>query len=123
MGTDRHVRARCLPRRGPGRGFPVIGYGPPKGRRFDLTQVQAGLAVSADGGIPLRARVFGGSAAEVSQVVGAMKDLRAMAGTRAFLMIADSKPVSYSNVSALLQAGVEAEDSTSSPLRPALQDP
>ncbi|MFI6494977.1 DUF4277 domain-containing protein [Streptomyces sp. NPDC050564] len=60
--------------------FPVIGYGHPKDRRFDLKQVQAGLAVSADGGIPLHARVFGGGAAEVSQVVGAMKDLRAMAG-------------------------------------------
>ncbi|RZB19576.1 hypothetical protein StrepF001_12590 [Streptomyces sp. F001] len=61
--------------------------------------------MSADGGIPLHARVFGG-AAEVSQVVGAMKDLRTMAGERDFLMVADSKLVSYSNVSALLAAGV-----------------
>jgi transposase len=87
--------------------FPVIGYGHPKDRRVDLKQVQAGLAVTADGGIPLHARVFGGPAAEVSQVVGAMKDLRAMAGTRDFLMVADSKLVSYSNVRALLEAGVE----------------
>ncbi|MEU2718511.1 hypothetical protein [Streptomyces sp. NPDC007205] len=76
-----------------GEDFPVIGYGYPKDRRFDLKQVQAGLAVSADGGIPLRARVFGGGAAEVSQVAGAMKDLRAMAGKRDFLMVADSKLV------------------------------
>ncbi|MBO4254923.1 IS1634 family transposase [Streptomyces griseorubiginosus] len=87
--------------------FPVIGYGHPKDRRLDLKQVQAGLAVSADGGIPLHARVFGGGAAEVSQVVGAMKDLRAMAGERDFLMVADSKLVSYSNIRALLAAGVE----------------
>ncbi|WP_151476879.1 hypothetical protein [Streptomyces albicerus] len=63
--------------------------------------------MSADGGIPLHARVFGGGAAEVSQVVGAMKDLRAMAGERDFLMVADSKLVSYSNVCALLAAGVQ----------------
>ncbi|MET7544141.1 IS1634 family transposase, partial [Streptomyces sp. NPDC005507] len=87
--------------------YPVIGYGHPKDRRVDLKQVQAGLAVSADGGIPVHARVFSGGAAEVSQVVGAMKDLRAMAGAQKFLMVADSKLVSYANVSALLAAGVE----------------
>ncbi len=87
--------------------FPVIGYGHPKDRRFDLKQVQAGLAVSADGGIPLHARVFAGGTAEFSQVVGAMKDLRAMAGERDFLMVADSKLVSYSNARALLAAGVQ----------------
>ncbi len=53
------------------------------------------------------ARVFGGPAAEVSQGVGALKDLRAMAGTCCFLMVVDSKLVSYSNVGALLEAGVE----------------
>ncbi|MGP4052334.1 hypothetical protein [Streptomyces sp. 2A115] len=63
--------------------------------------------MTADGGTPLHARVFGGPAAEVSQVVGAMKDLRTMAGTRDFLMVADSKLVSYDNVTALLAAGVQ----------------
>lgn len=87
--------------------YPVISYGHPKDRRVDLKQVQAGLAVSADGGIPVHARVFGGGAAEVSQVVGAMKDLRAMAGEQKFLMVADSKLVSYTNVTALLAAGVD----------------
>jgi transposase len=86
--------------------FPVINYGHPKDRRVDLKQVQAGLAVTADGGIPLHARVFDGPAAEVSQVVGAMKDLRTMAGTRDFLMVADSKLVSYANLTALLASGV-----------------
>ncbi|MFD7916345.1 IS1634 family transposase [Streptomyces sp. NPDC059752] len=86
--------------------FPVIGYGHPKDRRVDLKQVQAGLAVSADGGIPVHARVFGGGAAEVSQVVGAMKDLREMAGEQGFLLVADSKLVSYANVAALLEAKV-----------------
>ncbi|MFE3496667.1 DUF4277 domain-containing protein [Streptomyces sp. NPDC059175] len=64
--------------------YPVIGYGHPKDRRVDLKQVQAGLAVSADGGIPVHARVFGGGTAEVSQVVGAMRDLSAMAGEQEF---------------------------------------
>ncbi|WP_331768001.1 IS1634 family transposase [Embleya sp. NBC_00896] len=86
--------------------YPVIKYGHPKDRRVDLKQVQAGLAVSADGGIPVHTRVFGGGAAEVSQVVGAMKDLRVMAGEQKFLMVADSKLVSYSNIAALLQADV-----------------
>jgi hypothetical protein len=86
--------------------YPVIGYGRPKDRRVDLKQVQAGLAVSADGGIPVHARVFDGGAAEVGQVVGAMKDLQGMAGAREFLMVADSKLVSYTNVAALLAAGV-----------------
>jgi transposase len=96
----------AYPAEGQDEDFPVLGYGHPKDRRVDLKQVQAGLAVTADGGIPLHARVFDGPAAEVSQVVGAMKDLRTMAGTRGFLMVADSKLVSYANVTALLAAGV-----------------
>ncbi|MFJ9445893.1 IS1634 family transposase [Kitasatospora sp. NPDC101235] len=86
--------------------FPVIKYGHPKDRRTDLKQVQAGLAVTGDGGIPVHARVFGGGAAEVSQVVGAMKDLRKLAGRQEFLMVADAKLVSYANVSALVEAEV-----------------
>ncbi|MDH6221589.1 IS1634 family transposase [Streptomyces pseudovenezuelae] len=85
--------------------FPVIKHGHPKDRRVDLKQVQAGLAVTGDGGIPVHARVFGGGAAEVSQVVGAMKDLRKLAGEPGFLLVADSKLVSYANVAALLAAG------------------
>ncbi|MCW2858230.1 MAG: transposase [Marmoricola sp.] len=80
---------------GPGRGgvggdagqdeqYPVVKHGHPKDRRVDLKQVQSGLAMSADGAIPVHARVFGGGAAEVSQVVGAMKDLQAMAGEQKF---------------------------------------
>ncbi|WP_229865074.1 IS1634 family transposase [Streptomyces naganishii] len=87
--------------------YPLIGYGRPKDRRFELKQVQAGLAVSADGGVPVHARVFGGGAAEASQVVGAMRDLSQLAGEQKFLMVADSKLVSYRNVAALLQAGAE----------------
>ncbi|WP_330433966.1 IS1634 family transposase [Streptomyces sp. NBC_00825] len=97
----------AYPAEGQDEGFPVIGYGHPKDRRTDLKQVQAGLAVAADGSIPLHARVFDGPAAEVSQIVGAMKDLRTMAGPCDFLMVADSKLVSYASVTALLAAGVQ----------------
>ncbi|MGW1091531.1 IS1634 family transposase [Streptomyces sp. NPDC002596] len=100
----------AYPAEGQDEDFPVIGYGHPKDQCVDLKQVQAGLAVCADGGIPVHVRVFDGSAAEVSQVVGAMKemkDLRTMAGTRDFLMVADSKLVPYSNVAALLTARVQ----------------
>jgi transposase len=86
--------------------FPVIKYGHPKDRRMDLKQVQAGIAVTGDGSIPVHARVFDGGAAEVSQVVGAMKDLRKLAGEQEFLMVADAKLVSYANIAALLEAGV-----------------
>ncbi|MGW7610522.1 hypothetical protein ACWGKW_25230 [Streptomyces sp. NPDC054766] len=41
---------------------PLIGYRYPEDRRADLKQVQAGLAASADGGIPVHACVFGGGA-------------------------------------------------------------
>lgn len=88
-------------------GYPQIKHGHPKDRRFDLKQVQAGLGVSADGGIPVLAKVFDGGAAEVSQVVDAMKALKQVAGPRRFLMVADSKLVSWGNVTALVAAGVD----------------
>ncbi|MFJ7280217.1 IS1634 family transposase [Kitasatospora sp. NPDC098663] len=86
--------------------FPQVKYGHPKDRRVDLKQVQAGLAVSGDGGIPLFHRVYDGGAGEVAQVVGAMNALRKMADRRDFLLVADSKLVSHPNVTALLDAKV-----------------
>ena len=44
-------------------------FGHPKDGRPDLLQVQAGLAVSADGGVPLWHRAYNGGAGEVAQVV------------------------------------------------------
>jgi transposase len=87
--------------------FPQIKHGHPKDRRFDLKQVQAGLGVAGDGGIPVFSKVFDGGAAEVSQVVDTMKALKGIAGPRRFLMVADSKLVSWANVTALVAAGVE----------------
>ncbi|WP_093471677.1 MULTISPECIES: hypothetical protein [unclassified Streptomyces] len=54
----------------------------------------------------MHARVFDGGTAEVSQVVGAMKDLRRLAGPQEFLMVADAELVSYPHIAALLEAGV-----------------
>lgn len=88
-------------------GFPQVKYGHPKDRRVDLKQVQAGLAVSRDGGIPVFHRAYDGGAGEVAQVVGAMKALRKIAGRKDFLLVADSKLVSYPNISALLDAKVD----------------
>jgi hypothetical protein len=89
----------------PGEGYPAPGWGHPKDRRTDLKQIQAGIAVSGDGGIPVFHRAFGGGAGEVSQVVGAMTALQKIAGERDFLLIGDSKLISYGNVTAMNAAG------------------
>jgi transposase len=81
-------------------------YGKPKDRRPDLKQIQCGLAVTGDGGIPVFHRAYDGGAGEVNQVTGAMESLRAMAGERRFLLVGDSKLISYDNVRALLGADV-----------------
>lgn len=82
-------------------------FGHPKDRRPDLKQVQAGLAVSGDGGVPIVHRAFDGGAGEVSQVVGAMTALRQIAGPRQFLLVGDSKLISYPNLRDMSAAGVE----------------
>ncbi len=81
-------------------------YGHPKDRRPDLKQVQAGLAVAADGGVPIWHHAYSGGAGEVAQVVPAMEALSGLAGERRFLMVGDSKLVSYPNLRAMIDAGV-----------------
>ncbi len=87
-------------------GYPVPDWGHPKDRRADLKQIQAGIAVTADGGIPIFHRAYDGNAAEVSQVVDAMEHFRALANPRPFLLIGDSKLISYTNVTAMITAKV-----------------
>ena len=82
--------------------FPAPGYGHPKDRRTDLKQIQAGIAVSGDGGIPVWHRAYDGGAGEVAQVVDAMTHLKTLAGPRGFLMVGDSKLISYGNVTAMI---------------------
>ncbi|MGH8931252.1 MAG: IS1634 family transposase [Egibacteraceae bacterium] len=87
-------------------GFAQPRYGHPKDRRPDLKQVQTGLGVTADGGVPVFHRAYDGGAGEVSQVTGAMQALREIAGERKLLLVGDSKLVSYANLAAMIEAGV-----------------
>ncbi len=81
--------------------YPAPRWGHPKDRRPDLKQIQTGLAVSGDGGIPVFHRPYSGGAAEVAQVVGAMTALRQIAGRRPFLLVGDSKLISHTNAAAM----------------------
>jgi hypothetical protein len=92
---------------GPEEGFIAPRFGHPKDRRPDLKQVQTGLAVSGDGGVPVFHRAYDGGAGEVAQVAGAMRALRALAGPRRFLLVGDSKLISYANLRDLLAAEVD----------------
>jgi hypothetical protein len=57
--------------------------------------------------VPVFHRAYHGGAGEIAQVTGAMESLRKLAGPRTFLMVGDSKLVSYPNLSALIEAEVE----------------
>jgi transposase len=86
--------------------YPAPKFGHPKDRRVDLKQIQAGIAATGDGGIPVFHRAYDGGAGEVAQVVGAMTALKNMATPQEILLIGDSKLVSYDNVSAMIASGV-----------------
>src|SRR6266705_591611 len=81
--------------------YPAPRWGHPRDRRPDLKQIQTGLAVSGDGGIPVFRQAYDGGAAEVAQVVGAMTALRQIAGPRPFLLAGDSKLISCTNAAAM----------------------
>src|SRR5215213_8250698 len=87
-------------------GFAEPSYGHPKDRRADLKQIQAGLGVTGDGGIPIFHQAFDGRAGEINQVVGAMESLRAMCEPRRFLLVGDTKLISYGNVASMARAGM-----------------
>jgi transposase len=86
--------------------YPAPAWGHPKDRRPDLKQIQAGIAVSADGAIPVFHQVYDGGAGEVAQVIDAMHALQELAATPGFLMVGDSKLLSYGNITAMTEAGV-----------------
>lgn len=81
-------------------------FGHPKDRRPDLKQIQAGVATAADGAVPVFFKPYDGGAGEVGQVVGAMEALRRLAGPRRFLLVGDSKLLSYTNIAAMITAEV-----------------
>ncbi|MFI5937355.1 IS1634 family transposase [Actinoplanes sp. NPDC051494] len=86
--------------------YPQPGWGHPKDRRPDLKQIQAGIAVSADGAVPVFHQVYDGGAGEIAQVVDAMHALQDLADTPGFLMVGDSKLISYGNLSAMTDTAV-----------------
>jgi transposase len=90
----------------PEAGFAQPRWGKPKDRRPDLKQVQTGLAVAGDGGVPVWHRAYDGGAGEVAQVVGAMTQLKALAGQRELLLVGDSKLLSRGNIVAMTTAKV-----------------
>lgn len=87
-------------------GFAQPRWGKPKDRRLDLKQVQTGLAVSGDGGVPVWHRAYDGGAGEVAQVVGAMTRLKDLAAERELLLVGDSKLISRGNILAMNTARV-----------------
>jgi transposase len=90
----------------PDEGYAQPKFGHPKDRRADLKQIQAGVATAADGAVPVFWQPYDGGAGEVSQVTGAMEALRKLAGPRRFLLVGDSKLLSYANIAALTEARV-----------------
>src|SRR5207248_7555515 len=73
---------------------PAPAYGHPKDRRTDLKQIQAGIAVTADGAIPVFGHAYDGNAAEIAQVTDTMRALQTLALPRSFLLVGDSKLIS-----------------------------
>jgi len=86
---------------------PAPRFGHPKDRRPDLKQIQTGLAVTGDGAVPVFHRAYDSGAGEVSQVTAAMRACQDLAGPRRFLLIGDSKLVSYTNLCDMVDAGVD----------------
>jgi len=86
---------------------PAPRFGHPKDRRPDLKQIQAGLMVTGDGAVPVLHRAYSGGAGEVGQVVAAMRACQKLAAPRRFLLVGDSKLVSYANLRDMSEAGVE----------------
>jgi transposase len=86
---------------------PAPRFGRPKDWRPDLKQIQAGLAVTGDEAAPVFHRGYDGGAGEVSQVAAAMRACQDLAGRRRFLLIGDSKLVSYTNLCDMVDAGME----------------
>jgi transposase len=57
--------------------------------------------VADDGGIPVFHHAYDGGAGEVAQVTGAMTALKKIAGPRTFLLVGDSKLISWANATAM----------------------
>lgn len=86
---------------------PTVTWGHTKANMLPgLKQVQVGLAVAPDGGIPINPTPIDGSAAEVAQVVQAMQALKETARRSDFILVGDTKLISRTNILAACAAGV-----------------
>jgi transposase len=79
---------------------PVPAYGRTKSGREDVKQVQFGLNVTGDGGIPLSLQVLAGNTAEARTHVANLLRLRDMFPTSEFLYMGDSKLDTPENLAA-----------------------
>ena len=65
------------------------------------------VLLTGDGAVPVFHRAYSGGAGEVGQVTAAMRACRELAAPRRFLLVGDSKLVSYGNLRDMIEAGVE----------------
>jgi hypothetical protein len=73
-----------------------------KDHRPDLNQVKGGLAVSADGGVPLLWEAQDGNRADVSTSVEYWLQLKEVVGRTDFLFVGDRKLASQDNLIAIM---------------------
>jgi len=86
--------------------FPLIEYGYSSNKADKhKKQVRVGLAATQDGAIPVWQEVLSGHTADVTTVVDTMNNLRDQLQVSNFLLIGDSKLLSYDNMFAIHRAG------------------
>jgi transposase len=86
---------------------PMPTYGRTKSGRKDVKQIQLGVNVSGDGGVPLGHRALDGNTAESSTHVDNLRELRNKLGTSKFLYIADTKLDTAENLLEIAAGGGE----------------
>ena len=78
--TGTRPRSRCTAYDDTDPDHPAPRFGHPKDRRLDLKQIQAELAVTGDGAVPVFHRAYAGGAGEVFQLVAAMRECQKWPG-------------------------------------------
>ncbi len=100
-GQPRQTSRRSRPRQS---ALPVrLVPGHSKDHRPDLNQVKGGLAVSADGGVPLLWEAQDGNQADVSTDVEYWLKVKALVGRTDFLFVGDCKLATQDNLVAIIQ--------------------
>lgn len=100
-GHYRRARGRALR----GKRGPWITYGHSKDHRPDLKQLLFILSSSADGGVPVQFRCGDGNSNDAKTHIETWEALRKVAGSAAFLYVADSKLCTRENMDHIDKAG------------------